>query len=1489
MAVRRDGNQSGSRKKSKPRYVGIPSPAAAEKIGSQKKLEQVTVKTSAPAPKPDPITRAHSLRVKGKLERTRRRERIIANRRRRRYALKQVNRLLKSSSKKPKTPSPVGIPSPAAAKKQDREDRSILKDFIKVSAPEKEVKRAERTRAADRLAKRGVVEPIDVKLAQGRLKLIRQEAEKKAKEQDDGNVLEDVGGAVAGAVKSVVGKHTPKGEAERAVKSRQTVKNWSEFFGPARGARRQASTAGATPGRVARYLDTPIHVGRALATDSKSRSATLKSIPALLAGLAPGAVMAAKTAVEDPGKLEDMVREDFKERYGKGTYEDIKKGVRRHGAVVYGLDIGGAAAVGGRAATVGLKVSPKTRGFVERPRPRVRLAEGEPGITRRQRVSPNALKLALQRASDKGQKVAYDRRIMRDVKRSKRTRGVQPNKGEVVRPLPLQSSALKRKLLTDKGRDVIKYAALSGQALRDVRRDHARLGRKKNMKQKAASYAEELGLPAATTARATQEGQAALGRLREIVVARREGQGIERMPRGEVDELADLDYLIANYEKVFTPKLIATADRMRETALAAGLDDPGFKTQTAQLRTRGPQARVTGQSLDPQDIELPSPVYGLERVGDEGEPLFHGTTPEAAAAIEREGFRLGEKTDAVYLGNRAIAEQYNKGGLVETRAAPKNAVRTDSNEYIEIAGKHSGVAERNAALREAGYDAVIQVGKGGKTEAVIALDPGIIKVGKSKGGWHVTRDGKRVPQRFKTKKEAEAHKKKLEAIPAMTRRETDAEVLKRLDEAAVAQGLRPGGYFPHGPNESPADFTAGMNLRAKANVHPTQYERFELGNVPRDFKSFEQAVASNLKRRFQWTQNARLMDELALVRGRTKSGDPVRQGTLKQWRTHFRSAERDPNDFVFVNSVKFTNRKGDDFEEMGAEFEGVIDGGDLGQVASKEFESSTKWVAVPRAAYEALSPQTPHGIGKGASIAGRLAGKVIKGIPTKLILGLNPSWAVLQVINDGTLAALAGVGPGTVARSEQFWRSAGGQAVLKEVQPYIGATTFERELTGRGQRLGHLVDSDITNALGSVADALRSSPLHIPGRAGELAYAHRNPLDWLFQFTHWEADKFRRALLYKQMERQAYEDLGSALGDAMRMTDPLQQVFNPARPARTVRERMMDLAQNRELMEEFGTHVDRMMGNFTRFGPKERAILERNVMFYGFLRFSVRFTFWTMPTRHPIVSSIAGHMSQLHEKEVRRLMGVKPDEPLLPGMLSKYYFIKDGKLMELPLQRANPALNALTQGAPSLTGLVGALPPLVQELLNQIASKDLYFDSPFRLEGDPALSHKPRLLQRKLGGFESLAMPGSPRFKIALANLLGALAPYRTFVAPGKDRSPMSSESEPLFYDRVPMEYVDPKIATDIEYQRRQDVARPDWEVIRNSMVVPFPQQSRDKERVRRYLQDLEIRDTSALQDKLDLIRDFGEKPGYLDIYIDKKINQKQREVQRNLERVGLD
>jgi hypothetical protein len=71
-----------------------------------------------------------------------------------------------------------------------------------------------------------------------------------------------------------------------------------------------------------------------------------------------------------------------------------------------------------------------------------------------------------------------------------------------------------------------------------------------------------------------------------------------------------------------------------------------------------------------------------------------------------------------------------------------------------------------------------------------------------------------------------------------------------------------------------------------------------------------------------------------------------------------------------------------------------------------------------------------------------------------------------------------------------------------------------------------------------------------------------------------------------------------------------------------------------------------------RFTPAERFLLQRNVMFYGYLRFSLRFAFYTMPVGHPIMSNILGNVGRMGAQEIKDLFGV-PSNYSLPTSCSR--------------------------------------------------------------------------------------------------------------------------------------------------------------------------------------------------------------------------------------------
>jgi hypothetical protein len=261
--------------------------------------------------------------------------------------------------------------------------------------------------------------------------------------------------------------------------------------------------------------------------------------------------------------------------------------------------------------------------------------------------------------------------------------------------------------------------------------------------------------------------------------------------------------------------------------------------------------------------------------------------------------------------------------------------------------------------------------------------------------------------------------------------------------------------------------------------------------------------------------------------------------------------------------------------------------------------------------------------------------------------------------------------------------------------PVVGVRHFssERQVTHFGAALrGPLVEH---------LRALGQTPIF------QAAHRH-NPLDLLFKFdNNINNRRFRQAVLYSQLKRQAFRNMGDASG---RFTQAVERA--KAALTGTPDEMLRKQAKHQDAFEEAARATNEILGNYTRYTAKERQFFERNFMFYGFLRFSVRWAFYTMPIKHPVMTAIGVELSKLHENEVRQLLGVGPDDPLAPGALSSIF--TGGK--EVPFQRFNPALNVLTQ-ASGPNQLAGSLSPIALEAINQLAGKNIYTGAPYQVKG----------------------------------------------------------------------------------------------------------------------------------------------------------------------------
>jgi hypothetical protein len=243
----------------------------------------------------------------------------------------------------------------------------------------------------------------------------------------------------------------------------------------------------------------------------------------------------------------------------------------------------------------------------------------------------------------------------------------------------------------------------------------------------------------------------------------------------------------------------------------------------------------------------------------------------------------------------------------------------------------------------------------------------------------------------------------------------------------------------------------------------------------------------------------------------------------------------------------------------------------------------------------------------------------------------------------------------------------------------------------------------------------------------------------LFRADAAQNNAFRKGVLYSQVKRDAYK----RMGQNTKAMAGLQTRFMHALDTGPTKA-MDEIIRDPRALERHAQHVNDFLGDYQTYTSTERRGFQRAVMFYGFLRFSLRFTFMTMPLKHPIMSAIIAQLGRLQVDEVRKLLG--GDE--LPWALGKFYFTKDGKLKSVDLSRANPAMNAITNFR-GPKDAVGFLPPIAGALLDQAYAKSGFKQREWRVEGE----------NQARKGQEGYGVEN--RVRIFLNQMLSLAAPYR--------------------------------------------------------------------------------------------------------------------------------
>jgi hypothetical protein len=655
-------------------------------------------------------------------------------------------------------------------------------------------------------------------------------------------------------------------------------------------------------------------------------------------------------------------------------------------------------------------------------------------------------------------------------------------------------------------------------------------------------------------------------------------------------------------------------------------------------------------------------------------------------------------------------------------------------------------------------------------------------------------------------------------VPAMTFGEEGVPAyIRRVQAAAKEANLERPVYFPSErfSLDLNPDYASRAAGGARAMATPGKYEgkNFRLGVQDTSPEAYLTGLSRNIKRKHNWKLVADLADEHAIAGLR---------GKAQLIRHELYQRGIDPKSYVLWNPKIFRGEMeklvSDDpaiQSELADLHHGSPDDVAMSALAksrdaSGEYAQRSGWVAVPTKAWKEIEDST-----KPSGALGR-SWDIFKGKNSRILLGAgNIPWLQFQVASNALLAGFAT--RGTVVTDivkARRWYNKLDDATKDEVDSLLGAGNKQDV---HQPHLGAAANNSIVNGWRAFKDLPlwdAHTPVHshryLPAKGG-VSLRMANPIEAMFEMDRWQTARFKRAVLYNRVKRQAFENMGEHITVAQKLQSRIAHALTLGPEAA-----MKAIVKDKALLEHHADAVNDWLGDYTTYTARERKVLSRSVMFYGFMRYSLKFAFYTMPVKHPTETAIVAKLGQLQVQEVKDLLG----GDALPWSWGKLYLTHDGKLQEVDLARANPALNTLVDAASGKPAAwTSILPPMAVSLLEQapgVGGRKFYFDRDWRVGGHSAEY-----------GAKLSDIPAKSRALIFADEMAGMVAPYR--IAEKLTQEGPQSDDSTLVH-QIPMKYTgtdnrSKAIRKAIAAQKARDLTD---ESLLNELFPFLPQNSSD-------------------------------------------------------------
>lgn len=712
-------------------------------------------------------------------------------------------------------------------------------------------------------------------------------------------------------------------------------------------------------------------------------------------------------------------------------------------------------------------------------------------------------------------------------------------------------------------------------------------------------------------------------------------------------------------------------------AIQLGIRDPATAVRELTARRAAIlKARANGKKIEADFDEIPV----IDAILKDPESVF---TPKLAEAAKLERER----------GKRVAA--------INPDLKPENAV---ARQHADQAA-HLDITRGGTPIREAQRDAAKDLAKAKRKQA-----------DAQKSGDHA-RLSAAIDEVKAARKVADDLKAQKRKGVTLINEESLADLVARVQAKAKERGLDEPGYFPgrvydEGGSAPYTGHNIGRAMGKDKQYHGTS---FAYGIQDTSAEALQLGLAKNIKRAHNYRGVADNLERATPAWGKGKSGAGLTAAEAKQ---AIRENGGHPDSWALVDT-KTIRREIEDADVKGdmagtdARVAHALEHNirDLDAALSEYGGTGQRFHVVPKAVADELkdsmmpTPAALRGIAK------------IQGVQTRLLLDTNPTFVPVQIVANTPLAILAMRGNVLdLVRGNRWYRSLD-QAGRDVVDELVGGSVSRSH--GATQRFG----DSTGNRLARGWDALINNQRYRAWQESALNPMQINPL-----LDDAQNAFFRRAVFYNAAKRERGKSMArAARGIADEAGDVIRALEMPPGPARDVALRKAEPA-----FERIGERVNEMLGDFATFTAKERKYLKTTLLFYGFMRWATRLAFYTLPVKHPIATTMAGRLGQLHNEEVTDLLadyaesqGIGSSEQVakllregaLPYVYGRVWVMKDGHLEYADSTRLSPLMSPLvnamersaSQGvAGPVSAATGLMSPAFSNLLDASYGKSTF-------------------------------------------------------------------------------------------------------------------------------------------------------------------------------------